>query len=78
MGIGVVRGREGGTGQDPYNQYVVSGCSTIDVTSRCSFKWAVVLPHHPSCQNRCAGVGKGAATENLEVECFYLVELCVL
>lgn len=23
-----------------------------------------MLPHHPSCQSRCAGVGKGAATEN--------------
>lgn len=55
----------GGGEQDPYNQYVVSGCSTVDLTSSSSLKWAAVLPHHPSCQNRCAGVSKGAATENL-------------
>lgn len=64
--------------QDPYNQYVISGCSTIDVMSCCGLEWVVVVPHPLSFQNRCAGLGKGDATENLEVECFYLGELCVL
>lgn len=61
--------------QDPYNQYVVSGCSITDVMPCCSLKWAAVLPSPPIPP---AEVGKGAATENLEVDCSHLGELCDL